>query len=111
MSDQKRPTSVSTRNNRMASQSRPMPTVEQSFESPTAQAVAAGAELDVQGVAYVFAYGGGAVTCCDTATGSFVALQESASGTVVTVTTARLIEVRGVHYIKFASAATVVFAG
>jgi hypothetical protein len=83
--------------------------LEVSFES-SAVVLGAGELLNVGGVSYVFAYGGGAVSCYDTPGGAAVLLADRA-GTAVSVTTAQLIEVRGVRYISFASAATVVLTG
>lgn len=109
-----KPLNINSNQRRVAAQSGANPVLEASFESVPAvydQSLGGATEtLNVEGVSYMFCYGGGAVTCCDTPGGTFVALEDRA-GAAVVITTARLVEVRGVHYVKFAADSRVVFTG
>ena len=66
--------------------------------------------LNVEGFAYVFAYGGGAVSCFDNPGDGAVLLADK-DGNAVSVTTAQLIDVRGIRHISFAGSAVVVVTG
>jgi hypothetical protein len=94
---------------KVAAQQAGQTVLEGSFESdPVSLGIAE--KLNVEGLSYVFAYGGGAVTCHDAPGGTPVALEDR-TGTAVVVTTARLIEVRGVRHIAFAAASVVIACG
>ena len=104
-----KPMNVNTNARLVSALSTPTPNLAVSFESDSVS-VGANEPLDVRGIANVFAYGGGAVKCMDTPSGTPVVL-EDITGVAVSVTTARLIDVRGARWITFASSSVVVFTG
>jgi len=104
-----KPLNINDNARKLAAQGPGQSHVNVSFESDSVS-VAIGEALDVAGVSHVFAFGGGAVTCHDTPSGTPVAL-EDITGAVVAVTTARLIDVRGVRFIEFAASSVVVYTG
>lgn len=96
--------------NRTSAQRPCQPTTQTSFESATVT-VGAGESLNVEGVAYAFVYGATAVQCHDVPNPVGAVALEDSTGTAVTVTTARLVDVRGVRYVRFVGACTVVVTG
>jgi hypothetical protein len=71
--------------------------------------LAANEQLDVRGIAYVLAYGGGVVSATYASNLAAVPLHDTAGVAVVVGTSkAQLVETRGVHYLSFANTAVVV---
>lgn len=107
-----KPLNINGQSRKIASQQAGQAVLQGSFESTSTDYDQSLTEetLDVGGISYMFCYGGGAVTCSDTRGGTYVALEDRA-GAAVVITTARLVEVRGVRFVRFASDSTVVLTG
>lgn len=100
-----KPLNMSGRARRVAAQLPANGTTVVSFLTEETQ-VPPGEVVNVEGMPYIFAKGGGAVTCSDTKDGPFVPLEDG-SGSPVSVSTSNLIEVRGVRYVAFETVSVV----
>ncbi len=83
--------------------------IDVSYESETVS-LGISEPINVEGVSYVFVYGAANALCFDAPGDTAVAL-EDATGTAVAITTARLVDVRGVRHMQFSAAVTVTYTG
>ena len=90
-----------------ASQGTGQPRLSVSFESDPA-ALADGDSVDVRGVSYVMVYGTGVTVNAHDAPGDTAVPLLDITGAAVTVTGARLVDVRGVRWINVTGATSVV---
>lgn len=104
-----KPLNINTQARRIASQQAGQAHVNVSFESETVT-LQADESINVEGISFVFVYGACNVLAHDADGDAAVALEDPAGGAVA-VTTARLVDVRGVRNIQCSAVVTVVFTG
>lgn len=103
-----KPLNVNSNARRIAAQQAAQAHLTVSFESE-ARTLTAGELINVEGVSFVMAYGGGAVSVANAPGDTPAALADSAGAVVVAG--AKLIDVRGARYMSLASGGVVVFTG
>ncbi len=108
-----KPLNINDNARRVAAQQAGQTVIEGSFESKTVEDIPINEAIDVSGVAYIFVYTTLQATASvsDTRDASGFAVLEDRTGADVLIDTARLVEVRGVRYIRFSQITTVVLTG
>lgn len=105
-----KPLNINNQARRIASQQAGQALVSVSFENKDSVVLPADESINVEGISAVMVYGACNVLAHDQPDDTAVALEDS-TGSAVTVTTARLVDVRGVRYLQCDAGVTVVFTG